>query len=60
MPPGAQGPLSMSRLRRLARRLQRCWYVYLLRQRGWPDPAGTLDWLENRNTVLLDRNGHEQ
>ena len=60
MPPGAQGPLSMSRLQRLARRLQRRWHVYLLRQRGWPDPAGTLDWLENRNTVLLDRNGHEQ
>lgn len=50
----------MTRLRNWAKRVQRRWYCYLFRQRGWPDPAGTLDWLESRKTVLRDRNGHEQ
>lgn len=50
----------MSRWRRWVRKVQRKWDCFLLRQRGWPDPAGTLDWLEGRKTVLRDRNGHEQ
>lgn len=41
------------------KRLTRWWWARLLRLRGWSDPEGTLDWLEARNSVLRDRNGHE-
>jgi hypothetical protein len=60
MPRPAPRATGMNRWRRWVRKVQRKWDCFLLRQRGWPDPAGTLDWLEARNTVLRDRNGHEQ
>lgn len=28
-----------------------CW-VKLLAMRGWPDPRGTLDWLEHRQQFM--------
>jgi len=34
------------------KRLSRWWWRTLLRLRGWPDPDGTLDWLEARKQVL--------
>lgn len=39
------------------KRLARWWWVTLLRWRGWPDPAGTLDWLETRKQIVERRNG---
>lgn len=29
-------------------RLVRWWHIKLLQWRGWPDPVGTVEWLEQR------------
>lgn len=36
-------------------RLARWWWTHLLRWRGWPDPDGALDWLEQRQSVMEPR-----
>lgn len=41
------------------KRLSRWWWEMLLRARGWPDPAATLDWLESRWEILPERRDDE-
>lgn len=36
-------------------RLSRWWRCQLLSWQGWPDPEGTLDWLESRKRILRER-----
>lgn len=43
-------------------RIMRWWWVRLLRLRGWPDPEGTLDWVERYGNPIerLIFNPHER